>query len=154
MSNFINKYFNKSKAVKVFVNYPDRRMRIHYVVPKGNTVRVGKESFTINDKDFVLSKGFPTYTYVSGTPEPMNLYNQPMNKLMTSADFDVALNANVARQIFEAQGKGLSEMIPVIIGIATLAFVGFIWYTMDTQMSQMRELITQLNEQIRFLTGG
>ncbi len=154
MGNFINKTFLKGKCIRALVHYQDRRVRLHWVIPKDNTLTVNKESFTINDKDFVLHKGIPTYLYVSGTPEPMNLYKQPMNEIMTSKDFNVALNANVARQIFEAQGSNLGGMIPLILGFVIIAVMGYLFYTMNQEFTALRNQINQINELLNSLMGG
>jgi hypothetical protein len=153
MSNFINKNFRKNQSIKAYIHYKDRRVKLFWLIPNGNMVTVKGDTFIINDKDFVLSKGIPTYYYVNGTPEPMNLYKQPMNDLMTSQDFNVALEANVARQIFEASGSKIEGIIPILISVAIVGLLGYMMYSFGEQLTLIMEMIADIQQKLHDLGG-
>ena len=122
--NFINKTFRRGKSVKIIYVGVDKRVRIYYLVPKQKVVRVNKESFNLNDKDLFLSKGMPTYIFTHKHAEPINILDVPTT-FMSPDDYDVAINAHVARDIYAATSASIN-LATVSMILSGLTLVGLI----------------------------
>ena len=107
MTKFKASWFHKKTAVKVIVFTKDKRVRVDYVKPANNTLTAFKKTYTLNDSDWFLSDGFPTYVFNDLDSEPQNPLNPKVRSLMSADDFNVAISSKVARDIFEASNKGM-----------------------------------------------
>ncbi|MGD9679297.1 MAG: hypothetical protein AB7V16_13225 [Vulcanibacillus sp.] len=160
MSDFINKHFRKGKCVKViYYNEADRRQRERYVIPVDNIVTVDSKTYVLSD-EFVYydKKRFPTYTLNSNSAFPVFKPLEPMQEAMKDANgkelsarrFNIAINTNAARQIYQNFEKSMDKMTYVLIlqGIVILGLViGF--YFIYQELNAVKVVV----EAIRLFVG-
>lgn len=106
MSNFVNKYFKRSKSLKVVLVGIDRKIKEYYVIPVNNTVLINhnnvKGRYLFDpDKVFVGAAGSdkfkPIIVVVEGNAEALNPYD--LNTVYDSSLFEVALSNNLVKDI-------------------------------------------------------
>jgi hypothetical protein len=154
MTKFSANWFNKKTAVKVIIFSKDKRVRITYVNPSNNTLTAFKKTYTLNDNDWFISEGFPTYIFNDIDSEPQNPLNPKIRSLMSADDFNVAISSKVARDIFEASKGGMdSGSLGLILNIITLIGVAVIGYLTFDNFAILSERITEIRE-ILSLIGG
>jgi hypothetical protein len=154
MTKFSANWFNKKTAVKVIIFSKDKRVRITYVNPQNSTLTAFKKTYTLNDNDWFISEGFPTYIFNDVDSEPQNPLNPKIRSLMSADDFNVAISSKVARDIFEASKGGMdSGSLGLILNIITLIGVAVIGYLTFDNFSILSERITEIRE-ILSLIGG
>jgi hypothetical protein len=154
MTKFSANWFNKKTAVKVIIFSKDKRVRITYVNPQNSTLTAFKKTYTLNDNDWFISEGFPTYVFNDLDSEPQNPLNPKVRSLMSADDFNVAISSKVARDIFEASKGGMdSGSLGLILNIITLIGVAVIGYLTFDNFSILSERITEIRE-ILSLIGG
>jgi hypothetical protein len=150
MTKFKALWFHKKTAVKVIVFTKDKRVRVDYVKPENNTLTAFKKTYTLNDSDWFLSDGFPTYVFNDLDSEPQNPLNPKVRSLMSADDFNVAISSKVARDIFEASNKGMDGgTLALVLNILTLigvAVVGYLTFdnlaTLTTRLNEIREILS------------
>lgn len=156
MSQFIIKNFQKKQAVKAYVVYPNKRVKLFWAIPKDGFIKVDKKQFIVDDKSFYLGKdNIQTYYYDSNHVEPLNIFNpdKPLSS-MTPDDFDTAISAQVAREIFNATAGGVDKStIALLLSGVTLLAVIVVGYmalgNIDTILTKLQEL-----EDLLKLIGG
>jgi hypothetical protein len=154
MTKFSANWFNKKTAVKVIIFSKDKRVRITYVNPQNSTLTAFKKTYTLNDNDWFISEGFPTYIFNDVDSEPQNPLNPKIRSLMSADDFNVAISSKVARDIFEASKGGMdSGSLGLILNIITLIGVAVIGYLTFDNFAILSERITEIRE-ILSLIGG
>jgi hypothetical protein len=154
MSQFLLKTFNKSKVVKVIIFYNDRRVKTRYAVPINNTVTVGDLTLVINNKDYYLSNGYPTYVYEENDANTKNMYANQKSTTFSPVELNTIINNNVAQQIFDASGKGFDKStFAIIISFATLALVAYIAYAVFDMNTQLSTQIAEIREVLRVIGG-
>jgi hypothetical protein len=154
MTKFSANWFNKKTAVKVIIFSKDKRVRITYVNPQNSTLTAFKKTYTLNDNDWFISEGFPTYIFNDVDSEPQNPLNPRVRSLMSADDFNVAISSKVARDIFEASKGGMdSGSLGLILNIITLIGVAVIGYLTFDNFAILSERITEIRE-ILSLIGG
>lgn len=152
MNQLFIKLFKRGEAVKCFIVYPDKRIRITWVVPKGKNVTIGQYTYMLNDKDFILHKGIPAYVFNTIVAEPINVMDIKKNEGMTPDDYNVGVSAEVARQIFEASKKGMdTATLSIIVSVATIAVVAVVAYLGNEKLTMIMD---RLNLLTGFITGG
>jgi hypothetical protein len=154
MTKFSATYFHKKTAVKVIVFTKDKRVRVDYVKPLNNTLTAFKKTYTLNDSDWFLSDGFPTYVFNDLDSEPQNPLNPKVRSLMSADDFNVAISSKVARDIFEASKGGMdSGSLGLILNIITLLGVAVIGYLTFDNFTVLSERITEIREILKLIGG-
>jgi hypothetical protein len=154
MTKFKASWFHKKTAVKVIVFTKDKRVRVDYVKPLNNTLTAFKKTYTLNDSDWFLSDGFPTYVFNDLDSEPQNPLNPKVRSLMSADDFNVAISSKVARDIFEASNKGMDGgTLGLVLNILTLVGVAVVGYLTFDNFTVLSERITEIRE-ILSLIGG
>jgi hypothetical protein len=154
MTKFSANWFNKKTAVKVIIFSKDKRVRITYVNPQNSTLTAFKKTYTLNDNDWFISEGFPTYIFNDLDSEPQNPLNPKIRSLMSADDFNVAISSKVARDIFEASKGGMdSGSLGLILNIITLLGVAVIGYLTFDNFATLSQSITEIRE-ILSLIGG
>jgi hypothetical protein len=154
MTKFSANWFNKKTAVKVIIFSKDKRVRITYVNPQNSTLTAFKKTYTLNDNDWFISEGFPTYIFNDVDSEPQNPLNPKIRSLMSADDFNVAISSKVARDIFEASKGGMDGgSLGLILNIITLIGVAVIGYLTFDNFAILSERITEIRE-ILSLIGG
>lgn len=148
------KVLRRRHHIKAIIVYPDRRVKTFWRKPDGNTVTINERSYTITKDDIFLTANVPTYLYQAEQPEPINPLNANKS-LWTSQEFNTAIEAKVAREIFNAVDKKLDAgTIAMIVGGLTIIVVAVIAYmgneTLQTIMSQLREI----REVLRIIGGA
>lgn len=154
MTRFQAKYFNKNKAVKAIIFSKDKRIKTFYANPSSNTITINKKSYTINDEDWFLSDGFPTFVYNDQSAEPQNPIKAKLKPVMSPEDFNVAISAKVAKEIFDA---GSSKMDPgtlgMILSFITLIGLGALYYVFNEKFNALMQLVSEIREVLRTLGG-
>jgi len=154
MTKFSANWFNKKTAVKVIIFSKDKRVRITYVNPQNSTLTAFKKTYTLNDNDWFISEGFPTYIFNDVDSEPQNPLNPKVRSLMSADDFNVAISSKVARDIFEASKGGMdSGSLGLVLSIFTLIGVAVVGYLTFDNFAQLSQSITEIRE-ILSLIGG
>jgi hypothetical protein len=154
MNKFSATYFHKKTAVKVILFSKDKRVRIAYVNPSNNTLTAFKKTYTLNDSDWFISDGFPTYVFNDLDSEPQNPLNPKVRSLMSADDFNVAISSKVARDIFEASKAGMdSGTLGLVLNIITLLGVIVIGYLTFDNFAILSERITEIREILKLIGG-
>jgi hypothetical protein len=153
MNEWTIKTFHKKEAIRATVAYPDKRVRLHWAIPNGSTVQIGKNTFTINEKDVMIQNGIPAYMFLVGRPEPLNPYAVTQS-YMTSEDFDVAISAKVAREILEVtSGKFEPGLVGLLVsGLAVIASIG-VGYWLSTFLTDILERVIEIERIIKLIGG-
>jgi len=151
MNKFSATYFHKKTAVKVILFSKDKRVRVSYVNPSNNTLTAFKKTYTLNDNDWFISDGFPTYVFNDLDSEPQNPLNPKVRSLMSADDFNVAISSKVARDIFEASKAGMdSGSLGLILNILTLVGIAVVGYLTFDNFAILFEQIKEIQEYITF----
>lgn len=154
MSQFLIKTFNKSKVVKCVMVHNDRRVKTFYAVPDNNTVTHKGLTLVINNREYYLSNGYPTYFFEENDINPKAMFSQSKGERMTPVELSTIINNNVAKDIFAASGKAFDmATFSMIISFATLAVVGYIAYTVFNMDTQLSAQIAELREVLRLIGG-
>jgi len=154
MNKFSATYFHKKTAVKVILFSKDKRVRVAYVNPLNNTLTAFKKTYTLNDSDWFISDGFPTYVFNDLDSEPQNPLNPKVRSLMSADDFNVAISSKVASDIFEASKAGMdSGTLGLVLNIITLLGVAVIGYLTFDNFAVLSERITEIREILKLIGG-
>jgi hypothetical protein len=154
MNKLSASWFYKKTAVKVIIFSKDKRVKTAYVNPSNNTLTVFKKTYTLNDQDWFISEGFPTYIFNDVDSEPQNPLNPKVRSLMSADDFNVAISSKVARDIFEASKGGMdSGSLGLILSIFTLIGVAVVGYLTFDNFTQLSQSLAEIRE-ILALIGG
>lgn len=154
MTRFQAKHFNKNKAVKAIVFSKDKRIKTFYANPESNIIKLGNKSYTINDDDWFISDGFPTFVYNDQSAEPQNPIKAKLQPVMSPEDFNVAISAKVAKEIFDASNNKLdSGSISMILSFITLIGLGALYYVFNEKFSAMMQLLSEIREVLRTIGG-
>ena len=154
MTRFQAKHFNKNKAVKAIIFSKDKRIKTYYANPESNTITLNNKSYTINDDDWFISDGFPTFVYNDQSAEPQNPIKAKLEPVMSPEDFNVAISAKVAKEIFDASNNKMDAgAIGLILSFITLAGLGALYYVFNEKFTAMMQLLTEIREVLRTLGG-
>jgi hypothetical protein len=149
MTKWQAKTFHNSKAVKLIIFKPDKRVQVDYVIPEGVTVTSGSMSWIVNEGDFFLSDGFPTFAVSYQSQEPVNPLQLNDKSLMTSEMLNVAITARVAGEILAANGdRKLNFSIWNLVILAAVAGLGYFMYM---NFQTITELVNDIKESLMFL---
>jgi hypothetical protein len=146
MSNWFNRNFRKSSAVKVILVHPDHRATVHYVIPKGDYLTVNKTTFVIDkDKMLIDEKRFPTFIYKYDDIEPYHPYTplDAQNKPIKSPTELYAQSENkLALEFIKASTGGVDAQMILLIGLGVLLFaMVFGFYTMYNELKAVKEIL-------------
>ena len=154
MTRFSAKYFNKNKAVKAIIFTKDKRIKTYYTNPEGNTLTINGKSYTINEQDWFINDGFPTYIFNDSDAQPKNPLNNKTVPVMTPDDFNTAISSKVAKEIFDASGKGMDyATISLITSFVTLLAVGVVGYLLTTNFESLSTTVNEIREVLRIIGG-
>lgn len=153
MNEWIIKNFHKKDAIRATIVYPDKRIRLHWAIPKGDVVQIGQTAYIINDKDVLIQQGIPSYIFRSDRPEPINPFDL-QKSVLTANDFNVAISAKVASEILAVTSGKMDPGLLAIAGgvLATIAVVG-VGYWLSTILEGITERIAELERLIKLLGG-
>jgi len=154
MTKFSAKYLNKNKAVKAIVFSKDKRIKTYYANPESNIISLNNKSYTINDNDWFISEGFPTFVYNDQSAEPQNPLKVKLEPVMSPDDFNVAISAKVAKEIFEASsGKLDAGSISMILSFITLIGIGALYYVFNEKFAAIMGALSEIREILRLISG-
>lgn len=156
VGTYLYRRHRRLTMVRAIVFYPNKRVGVYWVKPSGaekNLLTIGALSFVINDRDFFLSKGTPTYTFNSESAEPLDPFNANRNAEMTAQDFNIAVSAKVAEEIFLANRKQDVMQILMILGVVTLAGLFIVGYLVTTKANDLMLLLQEIREVLRNIGG-
>jgi len=154
MTRFQAKYFKKENAVKAIVFSKDKRIKTYYALPNSNTITIKNNSYTINDDDWFISDGFPTFVYNDQSAEPQNPIKAKLKPVMSPEDFNVAISAKVAKEIFDASSNKLDAgTVGLILSFITLGGLGALYYVFSEKFTAIMQLLTEIREVLRTLGG-
>lgn len=143
MGNWVNKHFRKSKTVCVYLFKEGQKVSIHYVIPKGDTVKIENKVFTLDRTTWQLnSKGFITYVFNHTNVEPINPYD-----VKNRAEFDpdglhTAIESKVAQEILMySKGKFDMGTAVILLGVVMLVGFGLLWYTLTSEIKDLEQII-------------
>jgi len=129
MTRFTAKHFSKNTAVKAIIFTKDKRIKTYYTKPEGNTLTINGKSYTINDQDWFINDGFPTYIFNDSDAQPKNPLINKTVPVMSPDDFNTAISSKVAKEIFDASSKGMdTATLSLIISFVTLGGVAVVGY--------------------------
>jgi hypothetical protein len=153
MNQFIIKHFKKSVAVKCFIIFPDKRIRILYGIPVNNIVLLKglNLAYVINTQDLFYSKGMPSYIFDSNNVNPKNPYQKDcIGEISSPTDLKTAINSKVATEILEYSSgnfdKGLISMIIAIISLVANIYIIYV-------LTGLGDVIQALIEKLNILLG-
>ncbi len=154
MTRFSAKYFNKTTAIKAIVFTKDKRIKTYYTKPEGNTITIKEKSYTLNDQDWFISDGFPTYIFNDTDAQPKNPLDNKVKPVMTPDDFNTAISSKVAKEIFDASGKGMdSGMLGLILSGLSLAGIAVLGYLFTSSIEDLTLTINEIREVLRIIGG-
>jgi len=153
MSQFLIKTFNKSKAVKLIIVFNDRRMKTYYAVPKDGVVTINGLSLVINNRDYLISKGFPTYIYEEDNINPKSLYSNKQSDL-TPTELNTIMESKVAKEILAASEKKWdTSTFAMLLSFATVVVVGWVAYNQYQINIETMQKLVEIRETLRAIGG-
>lgn len=155
-SQFVIRKFHKNEAIITIMFYPDKRAKLRWAIPKGNMVDLDGGTYRCDTEkdDFGLIKGVPTFCYFYNQVEPVAI-SKTKPSLMTSSEFNVAINNKVVQEIFLASNKKMDIMNMILLGgVALIVVIGIGFYFLFDKMSTMATTIENLKALIEQVTGG
>lgn len=154
MTRFSAKHFHSKTAIKAIIFNKDKRIRTHYVNPEGNTITIKEKAYTLNDQDWFISEGFPTYIFNDTDAQPKNPLDNKAKPVMTPDDFNTAISSKVAKEIFDASGKGMdSATISLILSGLSLAGIVVLGYLFTSNLEGLTTTINEIREVLRIIGG-
>ena len=154
MTRFRAKWFYKDAAVKAIIFTKDKRIKTYYTKPEGNTITINNKSYTLNDNDWFINDNFPTYIFNDSDAQPKNPLINKSAPVMTPDDFNTAISSKVAKEIFDASGKGMdTATLSLLVSFITLAAVGVVGYLFMTNFEQLSTTINEIREVLRIIGG-
>lgn len=155
MKNWINKHFRKGQCVVAMVYSQDRRAKLHYIIPKNDTITINNHSWMLSENDMFLYKGIPHYVLTTKNAEPVKI--NPLNEDNTyksAKDYNTAISSAVAREIFLSTKRGFDSGVLSLIltGVLLVAFI-FVAYTGSNILTELQTKITEIRELLSLLGG-
>lgn len=145
MKEWIIKTFMKRHAVRIYIATPDKRLKEYWCLPKGDQVSikgVGTYILTIDEAN-LSSKNVPTYIFNTVNPEPLDL-QKGKKSVYTPEQFQVAIDSNIAKEIFLATKSGtISQDTMIILGVMVLGFAGLGYFLTD-QLNALNDILQAL----------
>jgi len=133
----------------------DKRVKVFWVIPRGDDIKTPIGAFKINDHDFTLTNGnIPTFNYKWDVAEPIDLYTNKVG-YMTPQEYDVAISAGEARKVFDAlpkKGDGTVTLTIILLGvlIAGLIAVAYLGYK---EIETLRAIIEEIRTKLNLISG-
>jgi len=153
MKGRLNKLFRKNKCVRVFYIDEVRHLSEHWVIPDYGQVTIDKHRFYLTDPEQILSKNVPTYILNANNTEPVQVLTKSQSRL-SPKDFDTAVSAHVAREIFETVGGRIDKgMIAIIISVLTLIVAGVAVYFLMNNMPAIIDKLDRIDQILRNIGG-
>jgi hypothetical protein len=154
MTRFTAKHFSKNTAVKAIIFTKDKRIKTYYTKPEGNTLTINGKSYTINDQDWFINDGFPTYIFNDSDAQPKNPLINKTVPVMSPDDFNTAISSKVAKEIFDASSKGMdTATLSLIISFVTLGGVAVVGYLLTTNFESLAATVNEIREVLRIIGG-
>ena len=145
MRQWFIKTFMKRQAVRIYIATPDKRLKEYWGLPKGDQVSIkGVGTFILTtDEASLSSKNVPTFIFNTVNPEPLDL-QKGKKSVYTPEQFQVAIDSNIAKEIFLATKSGsISQDTMIILGVMVLGFAGLGYYITD-QLNAINEILQAL----------
>lgn len=146
MKQWFIKTFQKSKAIRAIIHYPDKRVRTFWAIPKEDLITIDGRTYRCNTEiDYYnIWEGIPTFTYAVDKIEPIRLDNQKAS-LMTTNEFNVALNNKIVRDIFSSTDKKLDPVTITLIALfVMIGLVGFAIWKFNEQLDIIKKMIENI----------
>ena len=164
MSQWFIKNFRKNSIVKCLLLLPDRRIKTFYAIPKNKVIQYGGMAFIVNEKDFFMSKNTPTYIYDINNVEPKEKDNKiepsemydkkTLNNVMSPVDFDTAISARVAKEIFEVTSNKMDKnTINIMLTIGAIGIIAVVGYMLSKKMDTILEAIENIKNLLELIGG-
>lgn len=141
--SFINRYFRKSKAVKILIHFPDHRVRTYYTIPKGDQITVSNGVFKLDlDNVFYDEKRFPTYLYSFKDVRPINALTGDSKKDIDPTELFIQSENKLVNEFIKGMGGGLDiNMIMLVLMIVLLGVSGFGLFTLYNEVGEIKEIL-------------
>lgn len=144
MRQWVIKRFKKSKAVRIFLLTKGKRLTHYWVVPKGlGEITIGKYTFKLTPDDFVLLDNVPTYFYNEENASPVSFELGKVVELSPD-EFNMSIEAHVARDIFSSAQGGLLSTEGIIIIVAVLVSAIGVGFYIQSQLAIILEKLALL----------
>lgn len=154
MTKFIAKNFHSKTAIKAIIFTRDKRIKTIYENPDNNTLTHNNKTYMLNDKDWFLSEGFPTYIFNDTDIDPQNPLNPKIKSVMNPDELNIAMSSKVAREILDASKSGMDgNVLGLVLSIFSLIFIGGVGYLMIENFQQITITINEIREVLRLLGG-
>lgn len=150
----LTKTFNKKRVVKAVIYGADKRIKVFYVLPKNDSLTIKNVSYVINEKDFYLdNENIPTYLYRHDSTEPINPHDSKKS-VLTPDYYNTAINAHVARDVFEATKGGMDfATISLVVSVITLVVVGGGLYMLFKNLGDTNLKVNSIYDLIKVIGG-
>ena len=145
MREWFIKTFFKSKAVRIYIAYPDKRLQEFWAIPKGDQVNIkGVGVFTISlEEGNLSSKNVPTYIFNTLSTSPLNLQTGEKS-VYTPEQFQVAIDSKIEREIFLATKTGALSQDTIYILLALMVGFGGLGYYLSDKINTIIEALATL----------
>lgn len=153
MRQWFLRVFKKNKVSKIILIQEDRRVISFYDIPKNGVVKYKDKSYLLNPKRmYIGDKNIPNYVVNYLSADMLDLLSQKDDVIHTPEAFQVAIDSNVTREVFNAMTK---PSLPTwaITALIMVVGLGLLYVTFDTQINELKVLINQLIEAFKSLGG-
>lgn len=155
-SQWMIKKFHKKKAIRVFIYYPDRKIRLYWAIPKSDIVTVNGKAYNCDASRFyfTMHNRIPTFTYLVDRPEPLTIDDLKNSPVMSSEEYNVAVNNRVIKEIFNSADKKMDLVTAVIVGmVAVVLVVGIAGFFVYKEIESLKTSLDEIRTLLRTVTG-
>ena len=145
MKQWFIRTFLKSKAVRIYIAHPDKRLQEFWAIPHGDQVNIkGVGVFTISlEEGNLSSKNVPTYIFNTLSTSPLNLQTGEKS-VYTPEQFQVAIDSKIEREIFLATKTGVLSQDTIYILLALMVGFGGLGYYLSDKINTIIEALASL----------
>jgi hypothetical protein len=154
MTKFSAKYFHSKTDIKAIIFTRDKRIKTIFENPENNTLTYNNKTYMLNDKDWFLSEGFPTYIFNDSDIDPQNPLNPKVKSVMNPDELNIAMSSKVAREILDASKSGMDgNVLTLVLSILSLIAVGGVGYLMVENFQSITITINEIREVLKLIGG-